>query len=182
VIPDVWSRESRSRLARAMVVPPLQIGVSGFSRYSNAVRALPPSEQRKIESIARFVVSGLAGSGRPVHRIQLHGHADTDTPRRPSFEMQMSVARAQRMQNALSSAIDRIAASLPGPTPLPVFSSRIDWRISGVGASHLAVPNPRTETDRARNRRVEILVYRLRWRETKDQAAVGFSWTEDVRW
>jgi hypothetical protein len=161
VIPAVWSRESRSRLAGAMVVPSLRIAVSGFSRYSNAVRALPSSEQRKIESIARFVVSSLAGSGRPVHRVRLHGHADTDTPRRLSVEMRMSLARAQQMRSALSSAIDRIAASLPGPAPLPVFSSRIDWRISGAGASRLAVPNARTEADRARNRRVEILVYRL---------------------
>jgi hypothetical protein len=134
--------------------------VSGFSRYSNDTRALPAQEQRKIESLARSIVLSLARSPRPIHRIRLHGHADTDTPRRPLFERRMSLERARRMRTALASAIDRLAARLPGPPPLPPFSTRIDWRISGVGATQLAVPNARTEIARARNRRVEILGYR----------------------
>ena len=73
----------------------------------------------------------------------------------------MSLARAQQMRSALAAACDRVSASLPGPPPLPVFSSRIDWVISGAGASSIAVPNARTEADRARNRRVEIFVYPL---------------------
>lgn len=154
------SPERSSRLARAKVVPPLRITVSGYPRYSNAVRALPSSEQRKIESVARLIVSSLSRAGPPVHRIRLHGHADADTPRRPSFEKRIGLARAQQMRSALSSAIDRIAASLPGPAPLPLFSSRIDWRISSAGASRPAAPNARTEAERARNRRVDILVYR----------------------
>ena len=156
----LWPRESRSRLQRAAAAPPLRVAVSGFSRYSNAVRALPRGEQIKIEAVARFVVSSLASSRRPVHRIALRGHADSDTPRRPSFEMRMSLARARKTWSVLSSAIDRIAALRPGPAPLPLFSRRIDWRISGAGASHLAVPNARREADRARNRRVEIVLHR----------------------
>jgi hypothetical protein len=156
----VWSPARSSRLARARVVPPLRITVSGYPRYSNAVRAVPSSEQRKIESVARLIVSSLSRGGPPVHLIRLHGHADADTPRRPSFEKRIGLARAQQIRNALSSAIDRIAASLPGPAPLPLYSSRIDWRISSAGASRPAAPNARLEAERARNRRVEILVYR----------------------
>lgn len=157
----VWSPERSSRLARARVVPHPRITVSGYPPYSNSVRALPSSEQRKIESVARLIVSSLSRGGPPVHRIRLHGHADADTPRRPSFEKRIGLARAQQMRSALSSAIDRIAASLPGRAPpLPLFSSRIDWRVSSTGASRLAVPNARTEAERARNRRVDILVYR----------------------
>ncbi len=147
---------------------PLRTVVSGFSRYGDAVRSLPPVEQRKIESVARFVVSSLAGRGTLVHRIELVGQADTDTPRRPSFEMQMSLIRAQQLRTALSAAIDRNAAMLPGPAQLPPFSSRIAWRTSGEGATQLIVPNARSEADRARNRRVEIAVHR--WRESRPRA------------
>lgn len=160
MIPALWVRETRSPRARATAVPDLRTTVGGFPRYSNAVRALPPGERRKILSMARIVVASLARGGRPVYRIRLHGHADTDTPRRPAFEMRMSLTRARAVRSALASAIDRLAASLPGPPPLPVFSSRIDWRISGAGASRLAVPSARTEAQRARNRRVEIALYR----------------------
>ena len=38
-----------------------------------------------------------------------------------------------------------------------VIASRIMWKYRGAGASQLAVPNPRTESDRRLNRRVEIL-------------------------
>jgi len=151
--------EHELRSAAASAPTPLRVNVSGFTRYSNAVRSLPPSEQRKIESIARFVVTSLNGRRPRVDRIELVGHADTDTPRRPAFEKQVSVERAQQVRAALASAINRVAASLPGPAQLPPFSSRIDWGIYGAGAARLVVPHARTESDRARNRRVEIAVY-----------------------
>jgi peptidoglycan hydrolase-like protein with peptidoglycan-binding domain len=40
---------------------------------------------------------------------------------------------------------------------LRVFS-RIAWQPEGIGASSLIIPNPRTEQERARNRRVEIFL------------------------
>jgi hypothetical protein len=147
------------------------------------VRALPPGERQKIESIAKFVVSILSGRGERLDRIELRGHADTDTPRRPAFEMQVSIERAQQTRAALSAAIDRIAATRPGPAQLPPFSSRIDWRISGAGASRLAIPNARTEVDRAHNRRVEILVHRRpvpRPSEARRLALVGKTSRADV--
>jgi outer membrane protein OmpA-like peptidoglycan-associated protein len=140
-------------------LPAFTTTVSGFTRYSNDARRLPASEQRKIESVARMIVASLARGARKVHRVRLHGHADTDTPRRPSFEMRMSLERSRQIRSVLSSAVDRIAASLPGPSPLPPFSTRVEWRVSGAGATRLAVPGARAERDRARNRRVEILLY-----------------------
>src|SRR5690242_4795026 len=123
---------SEAELSTAAPAAPsrLQTTITGFSRYSNAVRALPPSEQRKIEEIAKAVVSSLAGRGGRIHRIGLVGHADTDTPPRPSFEMQISLARAKQVRSALSYAIDRNAALLPGPAQLPPFSSRVAWHVS----------------------------------------------------
>jgi outer membrane protein OmpA-like peptidoglycan-associated protein len=159
-IPRVRSRVRPTARSRPRTtLPAFTTTVSGFTRYSNDARRLPASERATIESVARMIVASLARGGRKVHRVRLHGHADTDTPRRPSFEMRMSLERARRMRSVLSAAVDRIAASLPGPPALPPFSTRIDWRVSGAGATRLAVPGARTERDRARNRRVEILLY-----------------------
>jgi hypothetical protein len=174
-MPALHSYEIASLVPRPALAP-LRATIGGFSRYSDALQALPPGERRKILSIARFVVSRLRHGQNRISGIRLRGHADKDTPRRPSFEMQMSLARARRVRNALSWAIDRIAASLPGPAPLPLFSSRINWRISGAGALRPIVPNARSEPNRARNRRVEILLYQKPVsvaRSTKFFAMVG---------
>ena len=160
-IPRVRSRVRPMARSRPRTpLPAFTTTVSGFTRYSNDARRLPASEQRKIESVARMIVASLARGARKIHRVSLHGHADIDTPRRPSVEMRMSLERSRQIRSVLSSAVNRIAASLPGPSPLPPFSTRVEWRVSGAGATRLAVPGARTERDRARNRRVEILLYR----------------------
>jgi outer membrane protein OmpA-like peptidoglycan-associated protein len=134
--------------------------VSGFTRYSNSLETLPPRDRSKIEAIARRVVSSHRhGQGPLIRAIQIVGHADLDTPRRPEVEQRMSLERALRVRTALAAAIERISraesSSLP---PLPPYSTRIQWDWSGVGASQPAVPLPRNEAERSRNRRVEIIL------------------------
>src|SRR4029450_6597276 len=97
-------------LISAAAAPAFTTVVSGFSRYSNDTRALPAQEQQKIESLARAIVLSLARSPRPIHRIRLHGHADTDTPRRPLFERRMSLERARPTRPPLESSLDVCSA------------------------------------------------------------------------
>jgi V8-like Glu-specific endopeptidase/outer membrane protein OmpA-like peptidoglycan-associated protein len=119
--------------------------VSGFSRYSNAVNALPASEQSKLRSIAAQIVRSFRRGCRPVRLVKLTGHADRDYQRGAAFEKQMSMSRAITVKRALQAFINN-----------GVISSRIRWQISGAGASRLVVANPANEVQRARNRRVEI--------------------------
>src|SRR6266403_585847 len=128
--------------------------VSHFPRYADSVAALPASERQKIEKIARFVAHCLRSGKDSVRTIRLIGHADLDTPRRPAFEHQVARARAQKVLDALSQAIDRVERE--NKRALPPYSSRVAWEVQSLGATRLVVPNPRTEIDRSRNRRVEI--------------------------
>lgn len=133
--------------------------VSGFTRYSNSVKTLPPGERGKIEDIARRVVASHRQGRQAIRWIQTIGHADLDTPRRLAVERKISFERALSVRTALAAAIER--ASRAGPSvlaPLPPYSTRIQWEWSGLGASKLVVPAPRTEAERARNRRVEIIL------------------------
>ena len=133
--------------------------VSGFSRYSNLLKALPPQEKSKIETLARRVVAGQDSSAQPIRRIQIIGHADLDTPRRPAYEKKISLERARRVRTALAAAIERLSATGPSKLrALPPYSTRVQWDWSGVGATQLVVPAPASEADRARNRRVEIIL------------------------
>jgi outer membrane protein OmpA-like peptidoglycan-associated protein/peptidoglycan hydrolase-like protein with peptidoglycan-binding domain len=126
---------------------PAQVTVSGFRRYQNAVASLPPLERRKIEHIAHLIRQSFQPGCRPILNVRLVGHADRDIQRGPVFEKRISVSRARAMEQALK-------ASLRNPR----IASRIAWQPSGVGASALIVPNPRTEPERARNRRVEVFL------------------------
>ncbi|MFO1428598.1 MAG: hypothetical protein U1F76_00425 [Candidatus Competibacteraceae bacterium] len=128
--------------------------ISGFSRYRQEVRSLPPSEQTRIDRTARLVVASHRPGQYPIVTVRVVGHADFDTPRRPAFERKISGKRAQSVQRALMSAIDRYATRQLGK-PL---SRRIRWEDFAMGASRPLHPAPRTETERARNRRVDILL------------------------
>ena len=86
--------------------------ISGFSRYRREVRSLPPAEQARIDQVARLVLASHAKGRRPIATIRLVGHADFDTPRRPSFERRISGDRARSVQRALNRAGDPPA--LPG--------------------------------------------------------------------
>jgi len=140
----------------AQQAPPYREIISGFTRYSNALSTLPPGERGKIERLAQRVLDSHRQGRQPMRWIQIVGHADLDTPRRPSVEQKMSTDRALRVRTALAAAIDRLSTARSSTLPLPPYSTRLQWDWSGAGASQLAVPSPRNEADRSRNRRVEI--------------------------
>jgi outer membrane protein OmpA-like peptidoglycan-associated protein len=123
--------------------------VSGFSRYSNAV---PPKERVKIARIAQMIIKSHR-SGQPIRTIRLVGHADRDVQRGASFERKISGDRAQKVRTALIEAIERLSKPLGA---LPPISSRINWPGVAAGATQLVVQNPATESERSRNRRVDI--------------------------
>jgi hypothetical protein len=125
-----------------------QAVVSGFPRYRAEPASLPASERQKISMIAAHIVR-RARSNLAVRRVRLVGHADHDPGQGPAFERRISGQRAEHVRAALLNAIERASGSRDtGP--------RIAWQIVATGASRPAVRNPRSETDRARNRRVEI--------------------------
>jgi hypothetical protein len=109
------------------------------------VASLPPNERAKVKNIATLIVRSFRPGCKPVRTIRLVGHADRDIQRGPAFEKRISIERTVAVQQALKQLINN-----------PAISSRITWDVSGVGATSLVVPKPRTEADRARNRRVEV--------------------------
>ena len=130
--------------------------ISHYPRYGQSIAGLPASEREKIHRVASFVAHALRSGSESVRLIRVVGHADLDTPRRPTFEQQIGRSRAKEVLGALLDAIDRVDA---GPErPVPPYSSRIAWDIQSAGATQLVVANPRSELDRSRNRRVEISV------------------------
>jgi hypothetical protein len=133
--------------------PRVQV-ISRFSRYVASVAALPVTERQKIDRIADFIANALRSGRDSVRTVRLTGHADVDTPRRPAFEHQVARARALDVLEALSLALERVERA--SGRALPPYSSRVAWEVKSAGATRLLVPNPRTELDRSRNRRVEI--------------------------
>src|ERR1700676_3781964 len=121
--------------------------VSNFPRYQNAIGSLPPPEQQTIRNIASSIRQSFRPGCRPIRTVRLVGHADRDIQRGPAFEKRISIDRARAVEQALKRWIGS-----------PAISARITWQSGGVGASSLIVPNPRTEAERTRNRRVEILL------------------------
>jgi phosphatidylserine/phosphatidylglycerophosphate/cardiolipin synthase-like enzyme len=141
-----WEQSSRFSSRQPIV----RETVSGFPRYSNLVRLLPAKEQQKINQIARLIVNSYSSGQQPIRTVQLIGHADKDTPRRPDFEKKISGDRALEVQKALINAINN-----------PVISSQISWERISLGATQLLVATPQTEAERMRNRRVKISLIAL---------------------
>lgn len=135
-------------LARPCPLPRRET-VSRFARYQNTVGSLPPPEQQKLRSIAILIRESFRPGCRRIRTVRLIGHADRDIQRGPAFESRISIERARGVEQALK----RLIGS-------PAISSHINWQSRGVGASSLVVSNPRNEQERARNRRVEILLSR----------------------
>lgn len=134
-----------------------QATVGGFGRYRSESAALPPPERAKLTELARFVLASFGPGRTPVRTIALLGHADRDVARGADFENVMSRERALGVQTALAGEIDRLsAAHAPTDPPWPPYSARLHWSVAGAGASRLLVSAPRTEAERARNRRVDI--------------------------
>jgi hypothetical protein len=135
------------------------VEIVGFPRYRRDVAALPLQERAKFDSLARRIVSAY-GTAQQINAIGIVGHADLDTPRRPAVEMKMSEDRALRARQALVDAIYKHAAGTRWAALCPPLPARINWHLSALGAKELRVATPRTETDRRRNRRVEVRLLR----------------------
>jgi peptidoglycan hydrolase-like protein with peptidoglycan-binding domain len=139
---------SAGRFGRGPVVAcsgPAQAVVSGFLRYSNSVASLSRAEREKVRRIAALIARSFRPGCQPFRVVRLLGHADRDVRLGPAFERRISVARAAAVEKALK----RLVAN-------PTIAARIVWAVSGAGATALVVPNPRTELERRRNRRVEV--------------------------
>jgi hypothetical protein len=136
--------------------------VSRFPRYSNSVQSLPPQERAKINAIAQAIVRSYGPGQNPIRTVQLIGHADQDTPRRPDFEKKISGDRALTIQAALSTAIERFSHIRAAYPPMPPISTRINWQRVTVGANQRLNQIPRSELERSQNRRVEIFMYPIR--------------------
>lgn len=118
--------------------------VTSFPRHQYTVTSLPPTEQRKIRNLAFLIVQSFRPGCHPILAVRLIGHADKDRQRGPVFERQISLRRALAVRQALEQLINN-----------PSISSMIRWDSQGIGATRVLVPNPRTELERMRNRRVE---------------------------
>ncbi len=130
---------------------PVRETVSRFSRYKNSIAALPAPERAKLANIARLIVTSFRGGCQRI-TVRLVGHADRDLAkerRQPGFLASISRQRALAVRQALERLINN-----------RTISSRIDWDVTGVGASSLVVPDPenKPESLQALNRRVEIFV------------------------
>jgi len=122
--------------------------IRGFSRYSDDIRLLLPSQQNKLAAIAAEIANSQSGAPgtSPVTQVIVVGHADLDAARErrePGFLQYMSEKRA-------AAVVLGLACRTKGATLIP----------SGRGARALAVPAPRTEAERACNRRVEVVLVR----------------------
>lgn len=118
--------------------------VSGFGRYSASVRSLSAGQQAVIGAMAQRISASYRPYARPVTAIYLIGHADSHPGRGPAFEDKISADRALQIHAALVRAVGY------------AISERITWFRLGVGARLPLVAPPRTEAERARNRRVDI--------------------------
>lgn len=161
--PDENEIIGRARVRKIKTVNPQPMGrhivratITGFNRYRNELASLPPTERGRIDQLARVVVDTHQRRQYPINSIRVIGHADFDTPRRPIFETKVSDQRANSIALALRAAIDRYGVRLAhSGAPL---SRRIRWQRFGMGATIPAVKQPRTEAERLRNRRVDILL------------------------
>jgi V8-like Glu-specific endopeptidase len=143
---DLALEAEREGGAGGQVCPgPGRITVNGFSRYREDVASLPARERRKVEQTAGLIVGSYKAGCSPVVQVELVGHADRDAQRGRAFEDEISTRRALSLQHALRQLINKRD-----------ISSRIVWQARGAGARRLAATNPRSEAERALNRRVEV--------------------------
>jgi outer membrane protein OmpA-like peptidoglycan-associated protein len=163
------AREAEWEAASALSCPGhARLAVSGFPRYRFDVASLPKTEQQKLGTIAALIMSSYRPGCVPILQVDVIGHADRDLLRGRSFEHEISLRRALRFQRALQGLI-----------AVPV-RSRIAWQARGVGAQRLLIVSPKNEAQRARNRRLEIILSHTvsaRYPVLVDVPGVGYSWT-----
>jgi outer membrane protein OmpA-like peptidoglycan-associated protein len=142
---DACGAEMEAPSGRCPVDSPYVI--RGFSQYSDDIHLLPPEQQSKLATIAAEIARSKPGTPgvAPVTQVIVLGHADLDLTREkrePGFLQFMSERRAAAVAVDLACRSRGVSGVIP----------------SGRGARALAVPAPRTEAERACNRRVEVVL------------------------
>ena len=125
----------------------MQWTIRQFPAASDDVNLLPTKQQMKLLRIAIVIAQSHQPDCTPVRSVLLAGHADfalEREKREPGFLAKISRARALAVQKELIRLI--------GARP----ASRIRWTHQGDGDRSLVVPHPRTEVERALNRRVVV--------------------------
>jgi pimeloyl-ACP methyl ester carboxylesterase/peptidoglycan hydrolase-like protein with peptidoglycan-binding domain len=119
--------------------------VGGWTRYKGGVQELPPDQLTKLRQISNEIRLSYRPGCQPVRKVQIHGHADVDTPPNPKREKQMSDKRAQTVRDWLKKDLGS------------QITAQIVWETQGFGATQLKT-QPTTEANRRQNRRVEISI------------------------
>jgi hypothetical protein len=133
----------------------ITVTVGGFSQYRTGIADLPVDQQFDVERLAHAIVNSLLpGAPKAVSLVRVTGHADSDA-QGPAFEMQVSVERAS---NALSYLQQRTKAIAIAKRSAVNRLDQIVWQALGEGAQRKVVPSPRSEDERAANRRVDLLM------------------------
>lgn len=134
-------KETLTDAERAECNAPGRRTITGFTRYSQAI---PSTELSKVDELARLIQASHQSGQRPIRRIRLVGHADIDNARGRDFENRISAERARTVERALRERL-----------PKPV-ADRLRFEVVARGSSKRCVLNPVNETERMRNRRVEV--------------------------
>jgi hypothetical protein len=139
--------------------------ISGFPEYDVD---LTFGQRVEMNRIAQRIVDSQSGPN-PVSAVVIVGYADRDLrannpnhqpgETRKQFEKRMSDSRAEGARRYLKS---RILGLSHFHGAIGLINDLIDdprrMKVVGMGASDLIVENPRNESDRALNRRVEIFL------------------------
>ena len=144
---------------------PFREVIRGFGRYKNTVQSLDILEVMKLQVIADKIARSFEPGEFPIVGVQIKGHADFDTPRRPVFELSISKERARNVEQWLRSEVDRLTWTFQ-PKQGIVTPAVIRWKSDGVGATEpdpenvkrKKTPANMNEEDRKLNRRVEIFL------------------------
>ena len=124
---------------------PTQQTVFGWSQYRRRVEELPPDQQAILKGIGDAIIASYQPGHQAVRAVEVHGHADQDTPRNAQREQQISQERARETVAWLWGYVGNS------------ISEQITWFERGLGATQVKAP-PTTEENRRQNRRVEILL------------------------
>jgi hypothetical protein len=147
-----------SQVPAGPIPPVARRAVSGFRALTDSVGGLPAREQIELRMLAEWVVETHMPGAFPVVRIACIGHADRDNARGRAFELKISEGRARAVLTHLANDISRLSFSFSPVLGISTINPAIAFTSSGVG-SRSAKPAV-NETQRLRNRRVEIVFER----------------------
>lgn len=121
--------------------------ILGYQRFINGPAVdVPAAERAKLDQVAAAIRASFGKGCAPVADVTVVGHSDRDRQNRgAAYEMKLSVERANRVRADLQAKLE------------PRMVQAIRWTVQGVGATAPVVANPRDESERYRNRRVELV-------------------------